>query len=368
VSGGRFRYSPWSGGPDPLAAPYDVRAALDRLGEDVLAGGTLRAALADLMRQGLDGRRGLDDLAERVRRLRAMARRRGDLGGVLDQVRAALDQAMAAERDALAAEDTDAARWNEMELATIPDDAAGAVRALADYDWHSEQARESYRSILQMLQRETLDAQFAGLRQALDSADPEPMQAVKDMLADLNELLAAQARGEDTADRFREFMDRHGHLFPEGPENVDELIDALARRQAAADRLLASLSPAQREQLAQLMSQALSDPDLASQLAQLADNLRALRPGLDRRPVQMRRGAPLGYGDAVSVVSELSELEELHRQLAQSHAGASLDDVDVDALERHLGEGAAADLRACAGCRASSKGRASCPVARTDSS
>ncbi len=99
------------------------------------------------------------------------------------------------------------------------------------------------------------------------------------MLADLNALLAAHARGEDTTDRFSEFMDKHGDLFPEKPENVDELIDSLARRQAAADRMMASLSREQRSQLAQLMSEAMSDPDLASQMAQLSDNLRALRPG-----------------------------------------------------------------------------------------
>ena len=74
-------------------------------------------------------------------------------------------------------------------------------------------------------------------------------------------------------------MDKHGEFFPEQPETVEELIDALARRQAAAQRMLASLSPEQREQLGQLMSQALADADLASQMAQLGDNLRALRPG-----------------------------------------------------------------------------------------
>ena len=35
---GRYRYGPWQGGPDPLAPPYDVRQALDALGEEVLAG------------------------------------------------------------------------------------------------------------------------------------------------------------------------------------------------------------------------------------------------------------------------------------------------------------------------------------------
>ncbi len=343
----RFRYAPWSGGPDPLAPPYDVRAALDEVGRDVLAGGSLREALRDLMRRGLDGNRGLDDLAARVRRMRNAARRRGDLGGTLDQVAAALDQALAQERDTLAGEDTDAARWNEMELATLPDDTAGAVRALDPYDWHSDEARATYDSIKQMLRNEVLDAQFAGMKQALQSQDPAAMQAVKDMLADLNALLAAHARGEDTTDRFRDFMDKHGDLFPERPENVDELIDALARRQAAADRMMASLSPEQREQLAQLMSDAMSDPDLASQMAQLSDNLRALRPGLGRGPVQMRQGGePLGYSDAVEAVAELADLEALEAQLEQGHPGATLDDVDVDALERSLGAGAAADLRA----------------------
>ena len=108
------------------------------------------------------------------------------------------------------------------------------------------------------------------------------MQRVKDMLADLNALLAAHARQEDTTDQFADFMERHGEFFPEQPETIEELIDALARREAAGMRLMASLSPEQREQLGQLLSQALADADLASEMAQLADNLRALRPGLDR--------------------------------------------------------------------------------------
>ena len=347
---GRFRYTPWHGGPDPLAPPFDVRSALDEVGQDVLAGGSLRESLRELLRRGMDGRRGLDDLADRVRRLREAARRRGDLGGTLDQVRAMLDQALAEERDTLAGESGDDARLAEMDLATIPDDVAGAVRALGDYEWHSPEAKATYEQIRQMLQREVVGAQFEGLKQALsgdDAQSREAMQAVKDMLADLNQLLAAHARGEDTEDQFRDFMDKHGDLFPEQPENVDELIDALARRQAAADRLMASLSPEQREQLSRLMSEALGDPDLASEMAQLADNLRALRPGLDRRsPVQPGQGEPMGYGDAVGAVAELADLEQLGEQLGQSYFGATLDDVDVERLEQYLGADAARDMEA----------------------
>src|SRR3954470_9285950 len=342
----RFRYGAWRGGPDPLAPPYDLRKVLDEVGQDVLAGGSLREALRDLMRRGFDGQRGLDDLRNRVRRMRRAAERRGDLSGTLDQVRAALDQALAAEQETLAGMDGDAARLAEMELATIPDDTAGAVRALDSYDWQSPEAQAMFEAIRQMLQREVLDAQFAGMKRFLEQGDPEAMQAVKDMLADLNALLGAHARGEDTEDQFREFMDKHGELFPEQPENVDELIDALARRQAAADRMMASLRPEQREQLAQMMSDALSDPDLASQMAQLSDNLRALRPGMERGPVQMRGEEPLGYSAAVEAVAELAALDALEQQLEQSAYGSPLDDVDVDSLERRLGAEAAADLAA----------------------
>ncbi len=348
---GRFRYGPWRGGPDPLAAPYDVRAAIDKIGSDVLSAGNVRDSLRELLREGLDGRGGLDRLAEKIRRMRNAARRRGDLGGTLDQVRAALDQALAAERETLAGSEGDDARFAEMELDTLPDDVAGAVRGLDSYDWQSPEARQTYEQIKQMLQREVLDAQFAGMKQALENPDPEAMARVKDMLADLNQLLASHARSEDTTDAFREFMDSHGEFFPEQPETIEELIDALARRQAAAQRMMNSLSPEQREQLGQLMAGALSDADLASEMAQLGDNLRSLRPGLDRgSDAGMRGGGPgqpgLGYSDAVEAVAELADLEALEAQLSQSGYGSTLDDVDVDLLEQRLGNEAVRDFQA----------------------
>ena len=345
---GRYRYGSWGGGPDPLAPPFDVRAAVDKIGQDLLSAGNLRDSLRELMERGLDGRGGLDRLAARIQRLRAQARRRGDLGGTLDQVRAALDQALAAERETLAGLDGEDARFAELELDTLPDDVAGAVRALEEYPWRSPDARATYEAIKQMLQREVLDAQFAGMKQALESPDPEVMQRVKDMLADLNALLAAHARNEDTTDAFRDFMDKHGEFFPEQPETIEELIDALARRQAAAQRMMATLRPDQREQLGQLMSQALADADLASQMAQLGDNLRALRPGLDRdSPAGMRPGGDsLGYSAAVEAVAELADLEALQAQFSQADAGSTLDDVDVELLEQRLGSEAARDFRA----------------------
>ena len=343
---GRFRYGPWAGGPDPLAPLYDLLATIDKIGADVLSAGSVRDALRELRRRGLDGRGGLDRIADKLRKLRERARNRGDLGGTLDQVRAALNQALTTERETLAAASDDDARIAEMDLATLPDDLAAAIRELANYDWRSDEARATYQSIQDMLRREVLDAQFAGLKQALESPDPATMQQIKDMLADLNALLAAHARQEDTTDQFADFMAQHGGFFPDKPESVEELIDALARRQAAAQRMLSSLDAEQRQQLGQLISQALGDADLASLMAQLADNLRALRPGMDRSSPARMRGEPLGYNAAVEAVAELSELESLEAQVSDTDVSGGLDDVDVEMLERRLGPDAARDLTA----------------------
>src|SRR5258706_726618 len=103
----RNRYGEWQGGPDPLAPPYDVRAAVDAGGQDVLRGGSLREALRNLLRRGPNGQRGLDDLQARARRMRREAMRRGRLDGAVTRAQQLLDQAIAAERDELGGRDDD---------------------------------------------------------------------------------------------------------------------------------------------------------------------------------------------------------------------------------------------------------------------
>jgi uncharacterized protein with von Willebrand factor type A (vWA) domain len=346
MAGNRFRYGQWRGGPDPLAPPYDVRGAVDAVGAEVLAGGSLREALRDLLRRGPQGRGGLDDLAARARRLRREALRRGDLDGAVTRSRALLDQALAAERDELRGRDDDAARFAEAVLDNLPRSTARAVEELAGYDWASDEARRTYQRILDGLRDDVLGQRFAGLRDAVRaSADPAAQRRLADMMRDLNDLLARHARSEDTTDAFAEFMRRHGEFFPEQPADVDELVDVLARRSAAGERLMRSLSERQREELAGLMRQSLGDR-LAGELAALDANLRALRPDLHRGGGERVRGdRPLGYGEAAGALGEIADLDELLDQLDQEHPGATLVDVDVDAVARTLGRDAADDVR-----------------------
>ncbi|MDG4802720.1 VWA domain-containing protein [Micromonospora sp. WMMD980] len=346
MAGNRFRYGQWRGGPDPLAPPYDVRAAVDAVGAEVLNGGSLREALRDLLRRGPDGRGGLADLAARARRLRREALRRGDLDGAVTRARALLDQALAAERDELRGRDGDDARFAEAVLDNLPRSTARAVAELAGYDWTSAEARRTYQRIMDGLRGEVLEQRFTGLRDAARAAaDPEAQQQLADMMRDLNDLLARHARAEDTTDAFAEFMRRHGRFFPEQPRDVEELIDVLARRAAAGERLMRSLSDRQREELAGLMRQSLGDR-LAGELSQLDDHLRSLRPDLNwQRGERVRGDQPLGYGEAAGALDEIAELDELLDSLDQDQAGATLDDVDVDTVARTLGRDAADDVR-----------------------
>ncbi|MFG2168982.1 vWA domain-containing protein [Micromonospora chersina] len=346
MAGNRFRYGQWRGGPDPLAPPYDVRAAVDAVGAEVLAGGSLREALRDLLRRGPQGRGGLDDLAARARRLRREALRRGDLDGAVTRAQALLDQALAAEREELRGRDGDDARFAEAVLDNLPRSTARAVEELSGYDWASDEARQTYQRILDGLRGDVLEQRFAGLRDAARAAaDPAAQRQLAEMMSDLNDLLARHARSEDTTDAFAEFMRRHGEFFPERPKDVDELIDVLARRAAAGERLMRSLSDRQREELAGLMRQSLGE-QLAGELSQLDAHLRSLRPDLNwQRGERVRGDQPLGYGEATGALGEIAELDELLDSLDQDHPGATLDDIDVEAVARTLGRDAADDAR-----------------------
>ncbi|MDQ1673520.1 MAG: hypothetical protein QOC98_2082, partial [Frankiaceae bacterium] len=348
-----YRYGPWDGGPDPLASPFDVGGALDEMGDSILDGRSPREALDDLLRRGTQDRKGLDELRRAVEKRRREARDRGRLDGTLEQVKELLETAKDAEKRELFPDPSDDARMREMNLATLPDDPARAVRQLADYDWRSEEAQQAYDEIKDLLQKEVLDSQFKGMKNALQNASPEDMPRVKDMMADLNSLLEADARGEDTDEQFSDFMAKHGEFFPENPQSLEELTDALARRASAAERLMRSLSQEQRQELADLMSTAMEDLGLQAEMSRLSEALRGARPDLDwggkrgRGSRERMTGEdPLGLGEATDALEELAELDELAGALNQDYPGASLEDVDADAVARALGRSAVDDLKA----------------------
>ena len=134
----------------------------------------------------MQNRRGLDELTREVWQRRSRLQRENRLDGTLQEVRELLQRALDAERDALGRQDTDDARFREMQLDALPSDTGGAVRELDSYDWQSGDAREAYQEIRDLLGREMLDQRFAGMKQAMENATPEDVERIREMLDDLN--------------------------------------------------------------------------------------------------------------------------------------------------------------------------------------
>ena len=189
------RYSAYTGGPDPLAPPVDLRDALEQIGQDVMDGTSPRRALSELLRRGTKNMRGADRLAAEANRRRRELLSRNNLDGTLQEVKRLLDEAVLAERKELARALDDDARFSEMQLESLPPSPAKAVQELADYEWRSDEAREKYEQIKDLLGREMLDQRFAGMKEALENATDEDRQRVNEMLDDLNELLDKHASG-----------------------------------------------------------------------------------------------------------------------------------------------------------------------------
>jgi uncharacterized protein with von Willebrand factor type A (vWA) domain len=345
----RSRYTAYAGGPDPLAPPVDVTEALDAIGDDVMAGSSPERAMREFLRRGGRQGTGLDDLARRVAERRRALTREHNLDGTLQEVKELLDRAVLAERKQLARDvdmDEGDRALSQMRLDDLPSSPAAAVSELNDYDWRSAEARQEFEKIKDLLGRELLDQRFAGLKQALENADDADRAALDAMLSDLNELLEAHAKGEDTPEQFEAFMAEHGQFFPEDPQTLEELLDALAQRAAAAQRLRNSLTPDQRAELDALAQQAFGSLVLMESLSRLDGNLRSLRPGEDWGGSERMQGENgLGLGDGTGVLQDLADLDELAEQLAQSYDGSRLDDLDLDKLSRQLGSDAAVDAR-----------------------
>lgn len=342
----RYAYREWHDGPDPLAPPVDLRDALDEMGADIMEGSSPRRALEEMLRRGTEQTTGLDELTRRLWQKRAEITRRHRLDGTLQDVQRLLQQALDAERRELFPDPSDDARFREAQLDALPPGTAAAVNELANYDWRSEEARQAYEQIRDRLGQDLMESRFQGMKQALQNTNEADVERMREMLADLNDLLTQHAQDRNTAAQFDEFMRKHGEFFPENPRNTEELIDALAARSAAAQRMMNSMSAEQRAELGELMGQAFGDPRIAEQVGALDANLRALRPGEDWESSARFRGQdPLGMGEGAQAMQDLGELDALAEQLAQSYPGARLEDIDLEALQRQLGDQAGVDAR-----------------------
>lgn len=359
--GARFTYSRWDG--TQKGFELDADGLLDSLTDDLLYHGDVNTALRRLMQEGLrdlngDRLAGLRELMEKLRARRQEIEDRGDLGGVYGEIADELNDIVDDERHAVenytaeaknsgderrAELAEQAARDRNFRLDMLPADLAGKVSELQHYDFQSKQAQQRFEQLLdrlrEQLMQQNLD-QMSGAMQNMTAAD---MQRMKDMLSELNNMLGRRQRGEDP--QFENFMQNFGDFFPENPETLDELLEIMARRMAAAQAMLNSMTSEQRAQLQALSDQLLEDMDLRWQMDQLAQNLQSMFPemGWNRR-YDFEGQDPLGFQQAMQSMQELSELDQLENLMKNASHPAALAEADMERVRELLGDDAARSL------------------------
>ena len=357
----RFTYSRWDG----TQRGFDIDADLlfDQLTDELLYHGDVNAALRRMLQEGMrdrDGERleGLRDLLARLREERQQRLDRHDLGGVYDEINRELDDIIDEERHAIdnAVRDAetsgderrmqtarDAAAERHMQLDLMPPDLAGKVRELSSYDFESNEARQRFEQLMERLREQLMQQVVDQMSQGMQSMSPQDMQRMKDMLAGLNEMLERRQRGEDPG--FEQFMEQFGDFFPENPQNLDELLEQIARRMAAMQAMLNSMTPEQRAQMQQLTDQLLDDMDLRWQLDQLGSNLRGMFPQMNwGQSYDFDGQDPMGFSQAMQTMQDLGDLDQLEHLLQSATNPAALAEADMERVRDLLGDDAARSL------------------------
>jgi uncharacterized protein with von Willebrand factor type A (vWA) domain len=230
-----------------------------------------------------------------------------------------------------------------LQLDMLPDDLARKVDALTHYDFQSRDAQQRFEQLVERLRQQVQQRQFEQVSSAAKNMSPEDVARMKDMMSALNEMIDRRERGEDP--QFEKFMEEFGDFFPENPATLDELLELLAKRMAAAQAMLNSMTPEQREELRNLMSQMLDDTDLQWQMDRLSERLQRAYPGMDWDGSQQFSGdRPMPFGEALQSIQELNDLDNLEQFLNNASSPAALQEVDLDAVRRMLGDVSAESL------------------------
>lgn len=352
---GRFTYSRWDGTQQGF--DLDNTSLFEEMSDDLLAYGDLRGALRRMMNRGLtdqNGERlmGLQEMRKRLNERRQELLDRGDLGGVykeiddelndiVDEERHAIDQSV---RDANKSSDTRrqesaqrSAEDRNFRLDMLPDDLAGKVRELSAYDFESKEAEQRFEQLMDKLRNQLAQQMVDQMSSAIQNMTPQDMQRMKEMMTALNEMIDKHQRGEDPG--FDDFMKEFGDFFPENPQTIDELLEQIAQRMAAAQAMYNSMTPEQRAQLEQLSQQLMQDMDLQQQMGQLSANMQSMFPSLPwEQGYEMQGQDPMGFEQAMQTMRDLGDLDQLEDLLRNPSTPQQLAEADMDRVRDLMGD------------------------------
>jgi uncharacterized protein with von Willebrand factor type A (vWA) domain len=230
-------------------------------------------------------------------------------------------------------------------LEHLPPDLAGAVKELQNYEFMDPEARAKFQELMEMLKKAMMDTFFKDLYNQIQGMTPEQMERMKNMIRDLNQMLQDKMSGGEP--NFEQFMQQYGDLFGDDPpQSLEELIQQMQAQISQMQNLLDSMPADMRQQLQDLLSDKIGDPELQSALNELASNLEYMFPMRDLRNQYPFRGdEEVDLAEAMRLMDKMQGMDELERQLERTQYGGDIDDINEERLEEILGEEAAETLR-----------------------
>lgn len=376
------RYSEWDG-TQAFHRP-DADEILSAISNDLMEFGDLQQAMRYLARNGMHTSdegyiKGLRDMLRQLREKKYQQLNRYDMGSVMEDIRRQLEEILQMERETIdewvnrdgsnvdsGKPDVDNAenegsksdtsqgepqfsdrvlgnigKQNQQFLDELPNDAAGQVRALQDYEFLNPDAQRKFLKLIEQLKKAMTQSFFKDIENMVKQMSEGDLQRMKEMVRDLNEMLVKKIAGEDPG--FEEFMQKYGDMFGDNPpKSLDDLLEMMQRQMAATQSLLNSMSPDQRQQLEAMLADKFDDPELESELAKLAKEMAFLNP--QASSYNFRGNEELDLQAAMDLMGQMQEMDELESQIQEAQFNGDVDSIDPNMLEELLGEDARRDL------------------------
>ena len=223
-------------------------------------------------------------------------------------------------------------------LQTLPDDVAGQVKQLQQYEFMDPEAQAKFNELLESLKKAMMDTFFKDMYNQIQNMSPEDMARMKQMMKDMNQMLQDKMAGKDP--NFDQFMEQYGDMFGDSPpSSLDDLIQQMQHQMGQMQSLMDSLPGDLRSQLQDLLSDKIGDADLQSAMSELAQNLEYLYPMRDLKNQYPFRGdEQIDLESAMGLMDQMQSIDELERQIERTQYGGDIEDIDAEKLEDLLGK------------------------------
>lgn len=358
-----YRYSRWDGSQD--IPDIDAESLMEALSDDLISYSDLESALNKLLERGMKGdlgrrMKGLSELLRRLYEKRQEILKKYNLSSIMEDLEERLKKIKQTERQGImkkldeayeqylrTEDDTDLLKHKAMQrmaeqnlafLDQLPKDLGGAVNKLMEYAFVDGSARSQFEELLDILKQAVTETSFEGLSERLKDMKDNRLDEFKQMLDALNQMMREKRQGKRPD--FQDFMKKNSSFFGSNPpKDLEELIEQLQRNLSKIQSLLSSLKDEKKKELEDMINSALQQEGLRQSLEELANHLEHFMPSRSMRTSYPFEGQEnLSLSEALKLMEQLQDMDQLRKQLSSMHSFNSLKEIDQEKVKDLLGE------------------------------